>query len=113
MRIITALLMTVLFTAPAVGQQITPEQAARYSSGTRKLWLGAGLIAAGVIVLPITAIDDNSPHGSRAITGVGLVGLGVGAIWWGVRQRKDSTRPHVTIGVSVGQNRSIYLQRSW
>ncbi len=113
MRIITALLMVALFAVPAVGQQITAEQAAKYSSGTRKLWLGAGLIAAGVIVLPVTAIEDDSPHGSRALTGVGLVGLGVGAIWWGVRQRKDSARPYVTIGVRVGQSRSIHFQRSW
>jgi hypothetical protein len=69
------------------------QQAGQSSSQThkgRRIWIGVGLLAAGVLVLPITGVGNTCCGFDNAhIAGVGLVAAGGSLIWWGARDHQS------------------------
>ncbi|HMJ84269.1 MAG TPA: hypothetical protein VK504_13910, partial [Vicinamibacterales bacterium] len=76
MKITVLALCCVLFASQAFGQQ-APQTQGR----SKAIWTGAGLLAAGVIVMPmrhspISASPDGSSDGRLPVIGLGLAATG-------------------------------------
>jgi hypothetical protein len=79
--------------------------------GTTKLWIGAGLLAAGAIVMPIT---EPSHEHARLGTGLGLMSAGGAMVLWGAQQRRRSPRPQTRVTFVANKHVSIVLiGRTW
>ena len=115
MRITVVALCCVLFASQAFGQQATQTRQGR----SKTIWTGAGLLAAGLIVMPmkgspISASSDGSRDGpyNLPMIGFGLAATGGALIYWGVHQQKR-THPSTTIGVALRRTAGVQIRRSW
>ena len=100
----------VLFaTTMAFGQQ--PNRQAPNTGGT-KVWTGVCLVAAGLLVVPVTAVGHVNGY-DPPVVGAGLVAAGGSLIWWGMRDRRKATQPNTTVGVMIGRKSEIHIRRSW
>jgi hypothetical protein len=104
----------VLFASQAFGQQATQTHQGR----SKAIWTGAGLLAAGLIVMPmrhspISASPDASSDGRLPVIGLGLAATGGALIYWGVRDQQKRAHPNTTIGVTFRRSAGIQVRRSW
>jgi uncharacterized membrane protein len=108
MRITVFALCCVLFASQAFGQQATQTHA-----GRAKIWMGAGLLASGLFVMPVTGFGNTDGRYQVPMLGVGLAAAGGSLIWWGVRDQQQARQPTTTIGVMVRRSAGIQIRRSW
>jgi hypothetical protein len=85
----------VLFASQAFGQQATQTHQGR----SKAIWTGAGLLAAGLIVMPM---KDGSRDGRYNVPmiGLGLAATGGVLIYWAARDQQKR-HPNTTIGVTL------------
>jgi hypothetical protein len=112
MKVTVLAVCCVLFASQAFGQQ-APQTQGR----SKAIWTGAGLLAAGLIVMPmrhspISASPDGSTDGHLPVIGLGLAATGGALIYWGVHQQKRA-HPNTTIGVTFRRTAGIQVRRSW
>jgi hypothetical protein len=115
MKTVVLALCCVLFATQAFGQT-APQTQGR----SKAVWTGAGLLAAGLIVMPmrdspISASPDGSRDGRYNLPaiGLGLAATGGALIYWGVRDQQKRAHPNTTIGVTLRRTAAIQLRRSW
>ena len=112
--IVVALMMVVLtrVATPVFAQQ-PGGQAASKPKGGVKVWVGAGLMAAGAFTLPATV--GHNPEGSKdpKLVGVGLMMAGSGILWWGFHDKGQRAQPSTAIGVRVGKVSGVEIRRTW
>jgi hypothetical protein len=113
MKIKVLALCCVLFASQAFGQQ-APQTQGR----SKAIWTGAGLLAAGLIVMPmrhspISASPDGSSDGRLPVIGLGLAATGGALIYWGIREQQKRAHPNTTIGVTFRRSAGIQIRRSW
>jgi hypothetical protein len=105
-------LCCVLFATHAFGQQALQPHKGR----SKAIWTGTGLLAAGLIVMPIrdspiSASPDRSWDGRLPVIGLGLAATGGALIYWGVHQKR--AHPSTTIGVTFRRSAGVQVHRSW
>lgn len=104
-------LLMIAVSSPAFADQGQSSPSA-VKNGSRKIWTGAALIAAGAVVMPITGVAYVSQ--ARKATGATLIGGGVAFVAWGARDRQRAQPgPSVQVGVRLGTASSIVVQRRW
>lgn len=104
-------LMMIAVSPPAYADQ-GQSSPSPVQNGSRKIWTGVALIAAGAVAMPITGVAYVSQ--ARKATGATLIGLGTGFLIWEARDRQRAQpRPSVQVGVSVGRSNSVVFQRRW
>lgn len=108
-----AVLMIAITSAAFAEQAPTPStpvasQDQKIRSGTKKIVLGAALIGAGGLMMPITSFDT-----APSTVGRLMVVSGMGLVLWGSHQRYKAANPSVTIGIAVGRTKGIAVTRSW
>jgi hypothetical protein len=105
-KVLIAALLCVVLPASAWAQT----NANAVQRGTAKLWIGAGFVAAGAIVLPITEPSE----GARLATGLGLMSVGGAMMLWGAHQRRQPVRPHTRVTFLVNTHVSVvFIRRTW
>jgi hypothetical protein len=114
MKTVVLGLCCVLFATQAFGQQAPQTRQGR----SKAIWTGAGLLAAGLIVMPmkdspISASPDGSRVGRLPMIGLGLAATGGALIYWGVRDQQKRAHPNTTIGVTLRRTAGIQVRRSW
>jgi hypothetical protein len=107
MKITVLALCCVLFASQAFGQQ-APQPHKRRS---KAIWTGTGLLAAGLIVMPVTGVGN--PDRQAPLLGLGLAAAGGSLIYWGVRNQRKPPQPNTTIGVMLQRSAGIQVRRSW
>jgi hypothetical protein len=126
MRTIIAAMVLVVFAVTAASAQPnasdpTPAQIHR---GKTKMWIGVGLVGAGLLMIPWTgatqtgatqaAAQDNRLEGPAVWTGLGLMAIGSCIIWWGAQERRQAVpKPQMTFGVVLGRNNGVQIRRVW
>ena len=113
MRCALLVLAIVLFGvshATAGQQQSANEELLR--RGARKITIGTVLIAAGLVAMPITDLNDPNKDVQRTV-GAGLVAAGGGFVLWGVHDRYNAVRSQVTFGATIGRTNVVYVRRRW
>jgi hypothetical protein len=113
MKTVFVVLCCVLCASQAFGQQAPQPHKGR----SKAIWTGAGLIAAGLIVMPmkdspISASPDGSRVGRLPVIGLGLAATGGALIYWGMHHQKRA-HPNTTIGVTLRGSAGIQVRRSW
>jgi len=108
MKITAVALCCVLFASQAFGQQAPQPHKGR----SKAIWTGTGLLAAGLIVMPMR---DGSRDGRYNVPmiGLGLAATGGALIYWGVRDQQKRAHPNTTIGVMLRRTAGIQIGRSW
>jgi hypothetical protein len=111
----TALLLLLVAATPALGQQAGTTQGNRaLRRANTKVWIGIGLLAAGALMIPLTAANDKTAHdGPLALSGLGLAGAGTYMVWSGAKDQKRAVRPYTAFGVRVGRRKCLVIRRSW
>ena len=115
MRTIVGLLVAAIVAHPTGAvAQTTADKEAKIRRGRQLVWVGAGLAATGVFLLPLTAPgSDEAQKGMRIGTAVGLVTIGgVVAIIGGKQQRK-AARPDTDFDISIGRRTAVTFRRTW
>jgi hypothetical protein len=107
-----AMLALMLYTTAASGQTTAPPHSAS-PPGRLKIWAGAGLLASGLFVMPVTAVGNDHGRYSVPLLSVGLVAAGGSLIYWGVRDKQKARQPNTTIGVTFRRSAGIQVRRSW
>ena|SRR6266536_3619955 len=113
MKTAVATLCLVLFTATVAFGQTPDQRAAQMHRGRIKIWTGTGLVAAGLLVFPVTAVGHTTSAFDPSLAGVGLIAAGVPLIFWGVMDQQRARRPTLTFGVTIGQKSAIQIRRNW
>jgi len=108
--LMVGLVLFVVSPATAGQSQATQEQLLR--GGARNITIGTVLIAAGLVVMPITDLNDPHKDTQRAV-GAGLTAVGGGFMLWGVHDRHKAVRPQVTFGAAIGKSNAVYIRRRW
>ena len=100
---------------PALGQQAGTTQDNRaLRRANTKVWIGVGLLAAGALMIPLTAANDNTARdGPLALSGLGLAAAGTYMVWSGAKDQKRAVRPYTAFGVRVGRRNCLVISRSW
>ena len=112
-RPFAAAVLILLVASPAFAEQSPPATVAtqkQVSTGTKKMWIGAGIIATGLIIMPITA--PGSRDGQPVAGGV-LVGTGIVVFALGNLQRYNATHPSMRIGVRAGRTTTVAIVKVW
>ena len=107
MKSVVLAVCCVLFATQAFGQQ--PSQPPKGRS--KAIWTGAGLLAAGLIVTPVTGVGN--PDRRAPLLGLGLATAGGSLIYWGVRDKQKARQPNTAIGVTLRRSAEIQIRRSW
>jgi hypothetical protein len=107
MRITVLALCCVLFATHAFGQQAPRPHKGR----SKAIWTGTGLLAAGLIVMPVTGVGN--PEQRAPLLGLGLAAAGGSLIYWGVRDKQKARQPNTTVGVTFRRSAGIQVRRSW
>lgn len=115
MKHLAAAGLLLLIAASVASAQGTPQQRALFHKGSVKIWTGVVLVAAGAVIVPVTASGQassaRSPRGTTA--GVATMFSGGTLIWLGFRDQRRATSPQTTIGVAAGQGIGVQLRRVW
>ncbi len=113
--VVTATLLVLFATLPVSAQQTATDQRAQIHSGGLKVWIGASLIGAGALVLPITATNSHSsPNDVATVVGVGFVAVGSGMVRLGAQERRKAPlQPQTTFGVLLGRTNGVQIRRLW
>jgi hypothetical protein len=111
---LTAAALVMCVTSASVRADDTrgPEEQARRA--TRKIWLGAGLMAVGAVITPITG--ERGRRTDREVivtTGVGTMAVGSVMLWLGVRDRRKTLQPSTRLQLQVGRRSMVQVQRTW
>ena len=77
-----------------------------------EIWVGVGLIAAGLLVVPVTVVSNHNGY-DPPVAGAVLVAGGGTLIWMGLRDQRKATQPNTTFGVMFGRKSEIHIRRSW
>lgn len=77
-----------------------------------KIWTGIAMVAAGAVLLPITSSGDGRSETS-VTTGVGLMAVGSGVMYWGFSEQRRAVRPSISFGVTVGRTTGVIVRRRW
>jgi hypothetical protein len=98
MKTVVVALCCVFFASQAFGQQAPQPHKGR----SKAVWTGAGLLAAGLIVMPmrhspISASPGGSKDGRLPMIGLGLAATGGAFVYWGVRNQQKRAHPNTTI----------------
>ena len=110
---LSILAVLILAAAPAFAQQ-TDHRAALKRKGSIKVWVGAGLVGAGALALPLTAVAHTPSRDYRPpLIGVGLMATGGSLIWFGVQDQRKAMRPQTTIGVVIGRTSAVQIRKPW
>jgi hypothetical protein len=111
---LSVLVASLLSHTTAFAQQSTADrQNAQVRSGTKKMWIGIGLIAVGaVLALPATADAGDSKDG-LVLTSVGLFFAGGTLAWLGAEQRRKAVRPHTSVAVTLGRRTGVQIRTAW
>jgi hypothetical protein len=116
--IIGATVLVVFATMAVSAQPVAADPtAAQIHRGKTKMWIGVGLVGAGLAMIPLTALPAR-PSEARETpamwSGLGLTALGSGLIWWGAQQRRQAVpKPQMTFGVALGRNNGVQIRRTW
>jgi hypothetical protein len=115
MKTLAIALALAFFVSTEAFAQSADQKTALDHRGKVKMWLGAGLVGAGVFVMPVTAAGgQNGPIGEGArAAGVGLIAAGGTLIYLGGVDRHKANAPSTTIGVAVGKVTAIRFRRRW
>jgi hypothetical protein len=108
MKTVVLALCCVLFASQVFGQQATQTHA-----GRAKIWTGAGLLASGLFVMPVTGPGVTDARFNVPVMGVGLAAAGGSLIYWGIRDKQKARQPNTTIGVTFRRSAGIQVRRSW
>jgi ABC-type Fe3+-siderophore transport system permease subunit len=103
-------LILALGPAGASAQQTSGTNKTTPDNARVKIWVGAGLAAAGLLVFPITAGSDQPAH---PVIGTTLMGGGAALIWWGAREKRRAAQPETRIGVSLLRGARVQVRRVW
>ena len=107
---VVALVLLLSVASPCAAQ----ERDDRLRSSKRKITVGLVMIGAGALIAPLTAINDGAYNDSAIMTtGMGLIVVGGGVVWWGAGERRRALQPQTTIGVSVGRRAALQVVRVW
>jgi hypothetical protein len=107
MKTVVLALCCVLFATQAFGQQAPQPPKGR----SKAIWTGTGLLAAGLIVMPVTGVGNADRR--APLLGLGLATAGGSLIYWGVRDKQKARQPNTTIGVTLRRSAEIQIRRSW
>ncbi len=108
MKTMVGALCFVFFASQAFGQQ-----AAKTHDGKIKIWTGSGLLASGLVMIPVRpAANTDGPYGVPLL-GFGLAAAGGSLIYWGVRDQQKARQPNTTIGVTLRRGAGISVRRRW
>jgi hypothetical protein len=91
----TAVLALTLYSTATSGQTNGPPPSA-VASRTIKIWTGVGLIAAGMVVMPVTGVGHTNGRYEVPLVSIGLVTGGGTLVWWGMRARQRPRSPNTT-----------------
>jgi hypothetical protein len=113
MRQLLLMVAVVLFVvSPATAGQSKPTEEQLLRSGARNITIGTVLVAAGLVAMPITDLNDPHKDTQRAV-GAGLTAAGMGFVLWGVHDRYKAVRPQISFGAVVGKSKAVYVRRRW
>jgi hypothetical protein len=107
-----AMLALMLYATAASGQTIAPPRSASHP-GRLKIWTGAGLLASGLFVMPVTGFGNTDGGFDIPLIGVGLAAAGGSLIYWGAHDQRKALHPNTTIGVMLRRTAGIQIRRSW
>ena len=107
-----AMLALTLYATAAFGQTIAPPNSTSHP-GRLKIWTGAGLLASGLFVMPITNTGNMDGRYEVPLIGVGLAAAGGSMIYCGVRDKRKARQPNTTIAVTLRRSAGIQIRRSW
>ena len=110
--LVMTLLLIVCFSAPAAAQQ-RDERAALKRKGSIKMWVGAALVGAGALAVPVTAVGPRRNGYDPKLLGVGLIGAGSALVWLGAQDRQKGMQPNTTVGVTIGRVQAVQFRRTW
>lgn len=117
MKTVIAVSLLVVFATTSASAQPTvanQDATAEIHRGKLKIWIGLGLIGAGVLVTPMTAAAGNSAPGyDPVVAGVGLVVLGGAMVLWGVHDQRKAVQPQTTFRVFLGRANGVQVRRFW
>ena len=105
--VVIVTLCGVLFASTAFGQQAPQPHQGR----SKAIWMGTGLLAAGLIVMPVTGVG--SPEQRTPLLGLGLAAAGGSLIYWGVRDKQKTRQPNTTVSVTFRRSAGVQVRRSW
>jgi len=105
--VVIVTLCGVLFASTAFGQQAPQPHQGR----SKAIWTGTGLLATGLIVMPVTGVGN--PEQRAPLLGLGLAAAGGSLIYWGVRDKQKARQPNTTVGVTFRRSAGIQVRRSW
>ena len=114
MKTVILALCYVLFATQAFGQQAPQPHKGR----SKAIWTGAGLLVAGLIVMPMkhspisSSPDGGSGRYNAPMIGLGLAATGGALIYWGVRDQRKRAHPNITIGVMFRRTAGIQIHRN-
>ena len=111
---LTAAALVMCVTSASVWADDTrvPEERARRA--TRKMWLGAGLMAVGAVITPITGERGRRTHQEVLVTtGVGTMAVGSVVLWMGVHDRRKAIQPSRRLQLQFGRRSMVQVQRTW
>jgi len=109
-KLFLSLLMVSLTTAPALAQNSGAGTATR--PGRTKIWIGSSLVAAGALLIPLTAVDGSTSN-TKTEAGLVLMSAGGAVLLWGLYDRRQLTRPATSVGVGLGRRMSFFVCRRW
>jgi hypothetical protein len=113
---ILAILLVFVMTATSSAQgTLTQEARAQLHSGSVKIWLGAALIGAGALAIPITAgsgVTGGIPAGA-VLGGMSTVATGTYLVWLGAGQQRKAVGRSLTFGASIGRSTRIQVRKSF
>lgn len=110
----SVLVALLLSYTPALAQQSAADrQNAQVRSGTRKMWVGIGVMAAGaVLAIPATSNSSDTNDG-LVLTSVGLLFTGGTLAWLGAEQRRKAVRPQTVFTVTLGRRNGVQIRKAW
>jgi hypothetical protein len=113
--VITILIFTIFAPAGFAQQSQSPkEDKAALRRGSLMMGIGAALVGAGVLMVPVTDTKASFRRDrSVMFAGLGSVATGSVLLWLGASDRRRVVQPQTTVGVTVGDHKGLQVRRTW
>src|SRR4051812_35898704 len=101
-----------IFCAATIEAGPNEDRVAALRKARMKIWTGAGMAAAGALVLPLTNARNGATEPAQTI-GLTLIGGGMVTVWFGATQRRKALSPQTLVGVTLRDRRSVNVSVRW